>query len=77
LITVGFLIRVQGLEMARIVPPFRSKFRMGKMISREGKDSSRKGPLEVFSGGRGRHEERNEKDPRYCRQCESDAKRSQ
>jgi hypothetical protein len=34
--------------MTRIVPPFGFKFRMGEMISREGKDFSRKGPLEIL-----------------------------
>jgi hypothetical protein len=33
--------------MARIVPPFCFKFRMGEMISRKGENSSWKGPLEI------------------------------
>jgi hypothetical protein len=48
LIAKRFLILIQSVEMARIVPPFCFEFRMGEMISRKGENSSRKGPLEVL-----------------------------
>jgi hypothetical protein len=54
LIAIRFLIRAFALEVTRIIPPFRLKFRMGEMVLRERESPSGKRPLEVFGEKMGR-----------------------
>jgi hypothetical protein len=49
LITEGFFVPVQRLEMAGIIPPFCFEFRMRKMVLGKREDSSGKGPLEFLA----------------------------
>jgi len=75
LITIDVLVSVLGLEVPGIVPPFRSKIRVRKMILWKREGFSRQGPFEILGRKVGGKNEKGEDEKKETNSFLSDRDR--